>query len=113
MKAVVNLGGALFKRDPDVDALRTMGKILSGFVGEGNQLVAVAGGGQNARVYIDAARKLGAGETARDLLGVRVKKANAEVLPLALGNVAGSKITSNVSEMTPYVGSGKGSVFWG
>src|SRR5437870_897864 len=44
MKAVVKLGGALFKRDPDVDALRTMGKILSGFVGEGNQLVADVGG---------------------------------------------------------------------
>src|SRR6266566_2228990 len=51
MKAVVKLGGALFKRDPDVDALRSMGKVLSGFAGEGNQLVTVAGGGQNARVY--------------------------------------------------------------
>src|SRR5206468_1182044 len=39
MKAVVKLGGALFKRDPDVDALRSMGKVLSGFAGEGNQLV--------------------------------------------------------------------------
>src|SRR2546428_5357349 len=108
MKAVVNLGGALFKRDPDVDALRTMGKILSGFVGEGNQLVAVAGGGQNARGYIDAARKLGADESTCDLLGINVTKAHPGVPPLALGKVAGPKIPSNLSGMTHYVRSGKG-----
>jgi len=107
MKAVVKLGGGLFKRDPDVDALRTMGKILSGFVGEGNQLVAVAGGGQNARVYIDAARKLGADESTCDLLGISVTRANAELLRLALGNVAVPKIPSMLSELTHYVGSGK------
>src|SRR2546426_9336663 len=107
MKAVVKLGGALFKRDPDVDALRTMGKILSGFVGEGNQLVAVAGGGQNARVYIDAARKLGADESAWDLPGISVTKGNAELLLLAFGNVAVPKITSMLSKLTHYAGSGK------
>ena len=60
MRAVVKLGGALFSRDPDVTALKEMGKVLGGFVGEGNQLVLVAGGGENARTYISAARKLGA-----------------------------------------------------
>src|SRR6184192_2053370 len=107
MKAVVKLGGALFKRDPDVDALRTTGKILSGFVGEGNQLVAVAGGGQNARVYIDAARKLGADESTCDLLGISVTRANAELLRLALGSVAVPKIPTMLSELTHYVSSGK------
>src|SRR5213080_1060820 len=107
MKAVVKLGGALFKRDPDVDALRTTGKILSGFVGEVNQLVAVAGGGQNARVYIDAARKLGADESTCDLLGISVTRANAELLRLALGSVAVPKIPTMLSELTHYVSSGK------
>src|SRR2546430_13934504 len=103
MKAVVKLGGALFKRDPDVDALRTMGKILSGFVGEGNQLVAVAGGGQKARVYIDAARELGAHESTFDLLGINVTKAKAELLRLALGKVGDPKIPSMLSQITHYV----------
>jgi len=58
MRAVVKLGGALFRRDPDVTALKEMGKVLEGFVAEGNQLVLVAGGGENARTYISAARKL-------------------------------------------------------
>src|SRR5205809_7472210 len=100
MKAVVKLGGALFKRDPDVDALRTTGKILSGFVGAGNQLVAVAGGGQNARVYIDAARKLGADESTCYTLGLSLTRANAELLRMALGSVACSKIPPMLSALT-------------
>ncbi len=80
MKAVVKLGGALFKRDPDVDALRSMGKVLSTFASEGNQLVAVAGGGQNARVYIDVARKLGADESTSDLLGITVHEDSYDAL---------------------------------
>ena len=107
MKAVVKLGGALFQRDPDVDALRSMGKALSSFAGEGNQLVTVAGGGQNARVYIDVARKLGADESTCDLLGISVTRANAELFRLALGGVAVTKIPTMLSELNHYVGPGK------
>jgi len=107
MKAVVKLGGALFKRDPDVDALRSMGKVLSGFAGEGNQLVTVAGGGQNARSYIDVARKLGADESTCDLLGISVTRANAELFRLALGSVAVTKIPTMLSELNHFVGPGR------
>ena len=107
MKAVVKLGGALFKRDPDVDALRGMGKVLSSFASEGNQLVTVAGGGQNARVYIDVARKLGADESTSDLLGITVTRANAELFRLALGSVAVTNIPTMLSELTHYVSPGK------
>lgn len=113
MKAVVKLGGALFKRDPDTEALRMMGKTLAGFVGEGNQLVAVAGGGQNARVYIDAARKLGADESTCDLLGIGITRANAELLRLALGGVAVTKIPTMLSEITHHVSAGRAVVLGG
>src|SRR2546428_9866864 len=83
MRAVVKLGGALFRRDPDVTALKEMGKVLEGFVGENNQLVLVAGGGENARTYINAARKLGAEESTCDLLGIQITRANAELLRVA------------------------------
>ena len=107
MKAVVKLGGALFKRDPEIDSLKAMGRTLASFVGEGNQLVGVAGGGQNARVYIEAARKLGADESTCDLLGIQVTRSNAELLRLALGGVAVPKIPTMLSELNLYVGSGK------
>lgn len=113
MKAVVKLGGALFKRDPDVDALRTMGKTLAGFAGEGNQLVAVAGGGQNARVYIEAARKLGADESTCDLLGIGVTRSNAELFRLALGGVAVPKIPTMLSELNQLASPGKAIVLGG
>ncbi|HYY92705.1 MAG TPA: UMP kinase, partial [Candidatus Dormibacteraeota bacterium] len=96
-----------------VDALRTMGKTLSGFVGEGNQLVAVAGGGQNARVYIEAARKLGADESTCDLLGIGLTRANAELLRLSLGGIAVTKIPSLLTELTQSAAPGRAVVLGG
>jgi uridylate kinase len=113
MRAVVKLGGALFRRDPDVTALKEMGKVLGGFVGEGNQLVLVAGGGENARTYISAARKLGAEESTCDLLGIQITRANAELLRLAIGSAASSKIPTTLGDLPHLVGSGKTVVMGG
>jgi len=113
MRAVVKLGGALFRREPNVTALKDMGKVLSGFVREGNQLVLVAGGGENARTYIGAARKLGAEESTCDLLGIQITRANAELLRLAMGSIASSKIPTMLSDLPHCVGSGKAVVMGG
>src|SRR2546425_9774121 len=99
MRAVVKLGGTLFRRDPDVTALKGMGKVLEGFVAEGNQLVLVAGGGENARTYISAARKLGAEEATCDLLGIQNTRANAEPMRLALRSISSSKIPTTLSDL--------------
>ncbi len=113
MKAVVKIGGAIFKRDPDTDALKIMGALLSKFVTESNQLVAVAGGGQNARVYIEAARKLGADESTCDLLGIEITRANAELLRLAIGEAASPKIPTTLSELFHHAREGKAVVVGG
>jgi uridylate kinase len=113
MRAVVKLGGALFRREPNVGALKDMGKVLSRFVEEGNQLVLVAGGGENARTYIGAARKLGAEESTCDLLGIQITRANAELLRLAMGSVASSKIPTTLSDLPHCVGPGKAVVMGG
>jgi uridylate kinase len=90
-----------------------MGKTLSGFVEKGNQLVVVAGGGENARTYIGAARKLGAEESTCDLLGIQITRANAELMRLALGSTASSKIPTNLSDLPHFAGSGKTVVMGG
>jgi len=90
-----------------------MGKVLGGFVGEGNQLVLVAGGGENARTYISAARKLGAEESTCDLLGIQITRANAELLRLAIGSAASSKIPTTLGDLPHLVGSGKTVVMGG
>ncbi len=107
MRAVVKLGGALFKRDPNVAAIRDMAKALAAFAKEGNQVVAVAGGGENARTYIGAARKLGAEESTCDLIGIQLTRANAELLRIALGPLAVSKIPTGISEVPHLAGDGK------
>ena len=107
MRAVVKLGGALFKRDLDTVALRKIAGALSDFATQGNQLVLVAGGGQNARAYIVAARKLGADESTCDLIGIKLTRANAELLRIALGSTAVSKIPTNLSEVSHLAGNGK------
>ena len=104
MRAVVKLGGSLFKRDPDVLAIRKMADALSDFAKQGNQLVTVAGGGENARTYIGAARKLGAEESTCDLLGIQLTWANAELLRIALGPTAISKLATGIGEVPHLAG---------
>jgi len=113
MRAVVKLGGALFRREPNVTSLKGMGRALGGFVEDGNQLVLVAGGGENARTYIATARKLGGDESTCDLLGIQITRANAELVRLALGSVASSKIPTTLSDLPHFVGSGKAVVMGG
>lgn len=113
MRAVVKLGGALFKREPDTKAIATMGQALADFVKQGNQLVLIAGGGENARTYIDAVRKLGADESTSDLVGIQLTRVNAELLRLSLGSVAVAKIPASLSDLPSLVGNGKAVVMGG
>lgn len=103
----------MFRRDTDVAALKEMGSVLASFVEEGNQLVLIAGGGENARIYISTARKLGAEESTCDLLGIQITRANAELLRLAIGSTASSKIPATLSDLPHLVGSGKAVVMGG
>jgi uridylate kinase len=96
-----------------VIALKEMGEALAGFVEASNQLVLVAGGGENARTYIGTARKLGGDESTCDLLGIQITRANAELVRLALGSVASSKIPTTLSDLPHSVGSGKAVVMGG
>lgn len=102
MRAVVKLGGGLFRLEPDVAVIRETAKVLSSFVKEGNQLVSVAGGGENARTYIGAARKLGAEESTCDLLGIQLTRANGELLRIALGPTAVALMPDSIREL-PYL----------
>src|SRR5260370_28383041 len=113
MRAGVKLGGALFRREANLAGIKDMGKVLGKFVKDGNQLVLVAGGGENARTYIGAARKLGAEESTCDLLGIQITRANAELLRLAMGSIASSKIPTMLSDLPHCVGCAKAVVMGG
>lgn len=59
----------------------------------------IVGGGQIARMYIDAARQLGASESMLDLLGIDVTRLNAHLLITALGNHALAYPPATVDEL--------------
>jgi len=103
LRAVVKLGGALFRRDPDTSGIKNLANALTRFVGESNQLVLVAGGGENARTYINAARKLGAEESTCDLLGIQITRANAELLRIAFEREMGAVTTKRLSRLPALV----------
>ncbi|PMP95542.1 MAG: UMP kinase, partial [Nitrososphaera sp.] len=65
----------------------------------GGGVAAVAGGGSVARLYIRAARELGASEAALDQLGILITRANAELLIAALGGVAYPSVPQTLEEL--------------
>src|SRR5436309_5802844 len=69
--------------------------------------------GENARTYIATARKLGGDESTCDLLGIQITRANAELVRLAIGSMASSKIPTTLSDLPHFVGSGKAVVMGG
>jgi uridylate kinase len=77
-------------------------KSISKIVAENEtmNLVIVAGGGPNARKYINAGLKLGLDQASLDELGISISRANAQVVIAALGKLANSKVPSNLSELS-------------
>ncbi|TMI55208.1 UMP kinase [Candidatus Bathyarchaeota archaeon] len=63
--------------------------------------------------YIATARKLGGDESTCDLLGIQITRANAELVRLAIGSMASSKIPTTLSDLPHFVGSGKAVVMGG
>jgi uridylate kinase len=70
-------------------------------------LVVVVGGGKPARIYITAARALGANEAQCDWLGIKAARNNAELLCAALGELAYPKIIDDYDELEVAVNLGK------
>jgi uridylate kinase len=84
----ISAGGSIMIPDaPDVGYLRQLASELVSLSAHFRVFV-VAGGGKLARSYIQAARQLGADETALDHIGIDATRLNARVLIAALGEHA-------------------------
>lgn len=84
MKVVVKVGGFVFSSSLRAETLSSYAEVLARLHDEGHRLVIVAGGGEEARRYIKAARELHASEYACDILGIEVSRLNARLLIAAL-----------------------------
>ena len=102
MRAVLKIGGSLlYDKDGQVriDRLREYADSIKSLVNTGHSMVVVVGGGKPARIFISAARELGASEAQCDWLGIKLARNNAELLCAALGDLAYPKIIDDFDEL--------------
>jgi len=102
MRAVLKIGGSLlYDKDGKilVHRVRDYAAAIKSLVKHGHSLVVVVGGGIPARVFISAARELGASEAQCDWLGIKLARNNAELLCAALGDIAYPIIVETLDEL--------------
>ena len=110
MRAVLKIGGSLLYDDNGqvhIDRLKEYANSIKDLIKDGHSLVVVVGGGKPARIYISAARLLGANEAQCDWLGIKAARNNAELLCAALGDLAYPKIIDDYDELEVAVNLGK------
>ncbi|MHA2072030.1 MAG: UMP kinase [Candidatus Thorarchaeota archaeon] len=110
MRAVLKLGGSLLYDDKGhilANIVRDYAKVVASMIKDGHSMVIVVGGGRPARVFISAARHLGASEAQCDWLGIKVARNNAELLCAALGKIAYPKIVETLDELETAILFGK------
>jgi uridylate kinase len=106
MKIVLKLGGSLFPLNGPSQALRAVCEAMQRLSLK-HRLVAVTGGGEYARKYIETARSFGASEAICDQLGILVTRLNARLLITALGDLAYPDVAISLDELLRYFESGK------
>jgi len=110
MRAVLKIGGSLlYDKDGNilVEKVRNYAAAIKSLVKGGHSLVVVVGGGIPARVFISAARNLGASEAQCDWLGIKLARNNAELLCAGLGDIVYPKIVETLDELEVAVKLGK------
>lgn len=94
---VLKLSGSLFFSDEFKKVVEMLRNTISR--GSGVKLVIIAGGGPNARRYIQIAKELGADQTTLDEIGIEVSRLNAMVLVSALGDIALNSVPATLSKL--------------
>jgi uridylate kinase len=99
MKIVVKLGGFAFQSELKPGIIKSYANVFNELYENNHKLVIVTGGGDNARRYIEAARALGASEVICDQIGIMVSRLNANLLIIALKDIAFPSIPKSIEEL--------------
>jgi len=107
LKLVAKVGGSLFTRDLDHQRIGLYAQVLRNIHRQGHRVVVVAGGGEYARKYIEAARALGTNEAECDQIAIEVTRLNAQLLISALGDDAFPEVPETLQDLRRYVTTGR------
>ncbi|HID17539.1 TPA: UMP kinase [Candidatus Bathyarchaeota archaeon] len=99
MRVVIKLGGFAFPIKLDRKLIKSFASKFKEIHERGHRLVVVTGGGGVARLYIEAARRLGAPESFCDQVGILISRANASLIIASLGDAAASKVPETLEEL--------------
>jgi uridylate kinase len=96
----IKIGGHLFaKGEVDVQQLKAIADVIKECHEGSDRWAVVVGGGEPARLYIDAARRLGADEARCDEIAIAVTRVHATLMLLALGELAYPEVVRDVGEL--------------
>ena len=101
------MGGHAFPLKLDVETITQYTKVFRKMWKKEHKLILITGGGEYARIYIEAARKLGANETICDLTGIASSRLNARLLIAGLGDDAYPNIPRSIQEINTAFEGGK------
>jgi len=99
MKLVIKIGGHLFPSELNPGRINEFTSILKDLQRKSHNITVVAGGGANARLYIQAARKLGSDESYCDDIGIHFARLNAKLLISGLGDDSYPTVAENTAEL--------------
>jgi len=107
LKTVIKLGGFLFPGDLSHERIRPYIETIRKLHVDRHRLAIVAGGGDTARRYIDAARALGADEASCDQLGIHATRLNARLLLTHLRDDAYPMVPTEIETLKHAYSTGK------
>ena len=107
MKLVIRFGGSVIASPLNPKLIGEYAELLKKLKNEGYSVVAVTGGGEIARQFIEAAKSLGLSEAAQDELAIKASRLVAELLQRRLGDEACPKIPVSVKDAESYLKEGR------
>jgi len=106
-RIVIKLSGSVFKMPIKVDLIKSLCKAFLSLIEDDIQPIIVAGGGEVARIYIDAIRALDSDETTLDEIGISASRLNAKTIIAGLGSLAYPLIPATMDEIMVALSSNK------
>ncbi len=99
LKIVLKIGGHAFPSKPNIKIISSYAQLLMKLKNAGHRLIVITGGGETARLYINAARALGESEAICDIIGIIISRLNARLIIAKLQEDAFLETPTSVEEL--------------